>query len=96
VDHNSIPLLALPAPESAPAAQRVLLVRLRLLPSTPRSFRRLLARLSSSAFTGAIPDDARRDAIAAAEAHLNQPWPSLPATLFLEYRRAGNRSAMKR
>jgi hypothetical protein len=85
------PLFAMPAPESAPAARRMLSGSL-----TPASIEAALIPAASwrayPEMASSIPDDARRDAIAAAEAHLNQPWPSLPATLFLEYRRVGNRS----
>ena len=40
----------------------------------------------------ALPADVRRQSVAAGEHHLGQPWPSLPATVFLEFRRTGNRS----
>jgi hypothetical protein len=40
----------------------------------------------------AIPEDARTAVVAAAERDLGQPWPSLPATVFLEFKRIGNRS----
>ena len=39
-----------------------------------------------------LPPALREAAIRGAEAALGQPWPSLPATVFLEYRREGNRS----
>ncbi|HZO53778.1 MAG TPA: heparinase II/III family protein [Bryobacteraceae bacterium] len=87
------PLLAVPAPESAPPAKRLLTASL-----TPASIEAALIPAASwRAYPAAtppqaIPDDARSAAISAAEAQLGQPWPSLPATLFLEYRRNGNRS----
>ncbi|MBN1877411.1 MAG: heparinase II/III family protein [Anaerolineae bacterium] len=40
----------------------------------------------------ALPADAREAKIALGEALLDYDWPSLPATLFLEYARNGNRS----
>lgn len=40
----------------------------------------------------ALPDDARAAILAAGEAAIGQPWPSLPATVLLEFRRIGNRS----
>ncbi|CAA9284232.1 MAG: hypothetical protein AVDCRST_MAG77-4142 [uncultured Chloroflexi bacterium] len=39
-----------------------------------------------------LPDDVRSRTVAQAEPHLGKSWPELPATLFLEYRRNGNRS----
>lgn len=39
-----------------------------------------------------LPAELREAAIRSAEAALGQPWPALPATVFLEYRREGNRS----
>ncbi len=39
-----------------------------------------------------LSPDIRAALIAAGEARLGQPWAALPATLFLEYRRNGNRS----
>ena len=87
------PLLALPAPESVPAAKHLLTASL-----TPASVdAALLPAASWRAYPASptaqdIPADARSAAIAAAESQLGQPWPSLPATLFLEFRRNGNRS----
>lgn len=40
----------------------------------------------------ALPADARAALVAAGEKHLPGPWQELPATVFLEYRRTGNRS----
>jgi hypothetical protein len=39
-----------------------------------------------------LPAPLRQDLIANGEQYLRYPWPSLPATLFLEYARDGNRS----
>jgi hypothetical protein len=39
----------------------------------------------------AIPADARKDLIAEGEKHLKDEWAVLPATVFLEYKRVGNR-----
>ncbi|MBL8232138.1 MAG: heparinase II/III family protein [Bryobacterales bacterium] len=39
-----------------------------------------------------LPEDARAAAIAEAEKDIGKPWPSLPATVFIEYKRIGNRS----
>ncbi len=39
-----------------------------------------------------LPEDRRAQAVARAERHLGTSWPELPATLFLEFRRNGNRS----
>jgi hypothetical protein len=39
-----------------------------------------------------LPEPVRKDLIANGEAYLGYQWPSLPATLFLEYARNGNRS----
>jgi hypothetical protein len=38
-----------------------------------------------------MPAAARKAAVSEAEATANAPWPSLPATLFLEFKRDGNR-----
>jgi hypothetical protein len=40
----------------------------------------------------ALPADARAALLETGERHLKTPWEVLPATLFLEYRRTGNRS----
>lgn len=40
----------------------------------------------------ALPEDALKRMAAAGEEQVGKPWPMLPATLFLEYRRNGNRS----
>jgi hypothetical protein len=40
----------------------------------------------------ALPADARKDLIASGEKQLKGDWPVLPATIFLEYKRVGNRS----
>ena len=39
-----------------------------------------------------LPDDARRTLLASGEAALKTPWDLLPATVFLEFKRTGNRS----
>jgi hypothetical protein len=39
-----------------------------------------------------LPAEARASLIAAGNDALQKPWPSLPATLFLEYKRVGNRA----
>jgi hypothetical protein len=39
-----------------------------------------------------LPAQVRKDLVASGEQHLGQAWPDLPATLFLEYAREGNRS----
>ena len=39
-----------------------------------------------------LPEPVRKDLIANGERHLHCDWPDLPATLFLEYAREGNRS----
>lgn len=44
----------------------------------------------------ALPAAARAQAIADAERHLGMAWPELPATLFLEFYRTGNRSRFER
>ncbi len=44
----------------------------------------------------ALPADARRALIAGGEGRRGAGWPPLPATLFLEYQRVGNRSDYER
>ncbi len=39
-----------------------------------------------------LPADVRKDLIASGEKQLNGDWPVLPATVFLEFKRNGNRS----
>ena len=48
--------------------------------------------ISERAAWEAIPEDARAVLLAAGDAQLKKPWEVLPATLFLEYYRTGNRS----
>jgi hypothetical protein len=43
-----------------------------------------------------LPAEARRSLVAAGERQVGAPWPALPATLFLEYVRNGNRSNYER
>ena len=43
-----------------------------------------------------LPASVRKDLIANGEEYLGYAWPDLPATLFLEYRREGNRSRYER
>lgn len=43
-----------------------------------------------------LPEPVRQRLVAAGEAALGQPWPPLPATLFLEFVRSGNRHAYER
>src|SRR5512144_2468308 len=39
-----------------------------------------------------LPEEVRQACIAAGERHLARDWPALPATLFMDYARTGNRS----
>ena len=48
--------------------------------------------LTERAAWDAIPSALRQAAVTRAQSIAGSPWPSLPATLFLEYRRSGNRS----
>jgi len=43
-----------------------------------------------------LPAEVRKDLIAGGEAYLGYDWPALPATLFLEFARDGNRSRYER
>ncbi len=43
-----------------------------------------------------LPAEVRKDLIAGGEAYLGYDWPALPATLFLEFARNGNRSRYER
>ena len=65
------------------------LVRERLL---PREAWRPYPRAHDRDAWEALPGAARERTIAAAAGHLGMEWPTLPATLFLEYQREGNRS----
>ncbi len=42
----------------------------------------------------ALPNDLRHDLITAGEKKLKGDWPVLPATVFLEFKRDGNRSPL--
>jgi hypothetical protein len=44
----------------------------------------------------ALPPDLRKAVLAEGERYLGQPWPPLPATVFLDYKRNGNRSNYER
>ena len=43
-----------------------------------------------------LPEALRAEVVGLGESHRQQPWPPLPATLFMEYRREGNRSRYER
>ena len=43
-----------------------------------------------------LPEEVRKDLIAGGQEYLSYQWPSLPATLFLEFARNGNRSRYER
>src|SRR3954447_1762251 len=58
----------------------------------PRSDFRPFPRASTRAAWDALPSDARSALIANGEKQLGGAWESLPATVFLEFRRNGNRS----
>ncbi len=58
----------------------------------PRERWRPYPKATDRAGWEALPEETRTRTIAAAEPHLGTAWPELPATLFLEYRREGNRS----
>jgi hypothetical protein len=58
----------------------------------PRDGWRLYPPYEDRAAWSAPPADAREQTVAAGARQLGEPWPSLPATLFLEFRREGNRS----
>lgn len=68
------------------------------LPSllVPRERYRPFPTAADRAAWHALPETLRRAHIAAAERHRGREWPSLPATLFMEYRRTGNRSHYER
>ncbi len=58
----------------------------------PRAEYRPFPRLSDRGGWDAVPGDARAALISAGEKQLGAAWESLPATVFLEFRRDGNRS----
>jgi hypothetical protein len=58
----------------------------------PQSQWRHFPPASDRSAWGALPSDTLASLAAAGEKALNQPWPSLPASVFLEYKRNGNRS----
>jgi hypothetical protein len=58
----------------------------------PREAFRPFPRVAARSEWAAVPADARAALIAAGEKSLGGPWESLPAKVFLEFRRDGNRS----
>ena len=50
------------------------------------------AKIGERDFWEALPERTRQVQITEAEKFLGQPWPALPATLYLEFARIGNRS----
>lgn len=50
-------------------------------------------RLANRTAWEAVPATTRAAVLAQAEAELTQPWPALPATAFLDYKRTGRREA---
>lgn len=91
------PAIALAQPRPAPAVQRRLLQsrvsadRLRRA-ILPREHWRPWPSAENRAAWESLAEDLRVSITAAAEAQLGKPWPSLPASLFLDYARNGNRS----
>lgn len=91
------PALAFAQPRPAPAVQRRLLQsrvsadRLRRA-ILPREHWRPWPSAENRAAWESLAEDLRVSITAAAEAQLGKPWPSLPASLFLDYARNGNRS----
>ena len=59
---------------------------------TPRRQWKPYPTLSDRAAWQALPEPIRKALLAAGESYLGKEWPALPATLFLEYKRIGNRS----
>ena len=59
---------------------------------TPRQQWKPYPTLSDRAAWQALPEPIRKALLAAGESNLGKEWPALPATLFLEYKRIGNRS----
>jgi hypothetical protein len=59
---------------------------------TPKDGWRHFPRWRDRAKWEALKPGTRKALIAAGEAHLGKGWPALPATVFLEFRREGNRS----
>src|SRR5512138_398105 len=57
----------------------------------PRSDFRPFPRVAARAGWDAVPSDARAALVAAGEKQLGAAWESLPATVFLDFRRNGNR-----
>ncbi|HOB23207.1 MAG TPA: heparinase, partial [Bacillota bacterium] len=49
-------------------------------------------KVSDRAAWQALPARLQEETIALGEAHLDFEWPSLPATLFMDFRRTGNRT----
>ncbi len=58
----------------------------------PRGKWRPIPEAADRSAWDALPPEARANLVRAGEKLLNTDWPALPATLFLEYVRAGNRS----
>ena len=87
-----LPLLAVPSePLSTPWPPARLSAAL-----LPRDRYKPFPTAADRAQWESVPADAREPLIEAGARNLHTDWPSLPATLFLEYRREGNRSRYER
>lgn len=95
---GSAALAAPPAPALAPAARQRNLLASMWSPEkiatalAPRAQFHPFPTSAERSGWEALPGDARAHLLAAGEAQLKTPWELLPATLFLEYKRNGNRS----
>ena len=90
----ALPSFSLAAPAAKPSVRRLLSGA--VTPAgvasalVPRAQWKPFPPAADRAAWEALPD--RKDLVAAGEKQLGAPWPALPATLFLEYARNGNRS----
>ncbi|MFB3827466.1 MAG: heparinase II/III family protein [Bryobacteraceae bacterium] len=95
--------VSLPALAAAPAARRSRAILAAAWP-VEKLARTLAAREAWKPFPTAadrqgwekLPAEVRTALAESGARHLGQPWPVLPATVFLEYRRVGNRSRYER
>jgi hypothetical protein len=90
------PALALAQRRPAPPERKLLQSRIpaSLLRQSilPRAAWRPWPTAADRAAWQALPGELQTSVVQAAEQELGRPWPSLPASLFLEYARKGNRS----
>jgi hypothetical protein len=93
----TLPFLAQTQPQGAPPARHLLSAHL-----TPEKIQQALLapgvwnpypKAADRSFWSALPQSTQQSLLAAANKDLGQPWPALPATVALNFKRNGNRTS---